>query len=531
MQRRILILVKFAAIVLILFLNGCNDKFWDPTQIGRFKPVPAVNVILDSLGVADEKPTEWAGAEDPKPVDIMVFENDYAFASGDTIQITIFELLQQGENYFNQFIVTETGKISIPEVGVVEVAGLTESQLEEEIKRILSPTILKTPIVSVVSVASQKRTFSIMGQSQSVPRAGRYPIPRYDFRLKDALATAGAQTQYNASYIYVARAVSERDLGYGPYRSTQFQQKEQSPPDVPEDEMLEIIAPTASARRPGSQLVVTTAEFATDELTDIAKPYGTREKSLVLATTERVAAGQEQQFFRDSIETPIENQSQSKIEWVFRDGKWVPVSVGPVIPKKKIEQERFEQPAYAQRQQEIPEEFDWDQIGTGGVQTRVIKIPSDKLSGGDPRYNIIIRPGDNIHVPLDVIGEFAIMGNINAQGYIPLTGRKMTLKMAVAAAGGLGQLAWPKRCEVTRRIGANKEETVMVDLDKIASGEEPDFYIKPNDLVNIGTHPTSRFRAILRNSFRATYGFGFLYDRNFADREFGLRHPLSPFGF
>ena len=56
----------------------------------------------------------------------------------------------------------------------------------------------------------------------------------------------------------------------------------------------------------------------------------------------------------------------------------------------------------------------------------------------------------------------------------------------------------------------------MVDLDKIASGEQPDFFIKPNDLINVGTHPTSRWRAVLRNAFRATYGFGFVYDRNFA---------------
>ena len=120
------------------------------------------------------------------------------------------------------------------------------------------------------------------------------------------------------------------------------------------------------------------------------------------------------------------------------------------------------------------------------------------------------------------------MGNVNRTGYINITGRPMTLKMAIAAAGGLGPLAWPKRCEVVRRIGRKKEEIVMVDLDKIASGEQPDFFIKPNDLINVGTHPTSRWRAILRNAFRATYGFGFVYDRNFADKDFGQYNPITP---
>jgi protein involved in polysaccharide export with SLBB domain len=139
----------------------------------------------------------------------------------------------------------------------------------------------------------------------------------------------------------------------------------------------------------------------------------------------------------------------------------------------------------------------------------------------------VIRAGDNIHVPVDLIGEFWIEGNVNFQGPINITGRPITLKMAIASAGGLGPLAWPKRCEVIRRIGKNKEEIVMVDLDKIASGKQPDFFIKPNDLINVGTHPTARWRAVLRNAFRATYGFGFIYDRNFADRDFGTSRPFG----
>ncbi len=129
--------------------------------------------------------------------------------------------------------------------------------------------------------------------------------------------------------------------------------------------------------------------------------------------------------------------------------------------------------------------------------TRLIKIPTEKLIfSGDPRYNIVIKSGDSIFVPVDIIGEFCIMGNVNRTGYIPLTGRPMTLKQAIAAAGGLGPLAWPKRCEVVRRIGRKKEEIVMVDLDKIASGEQPDFFIKPHDLINVGTHATARWRAV-----------------------------------
>jgi hypothetical protein len=163
----------------------------------------------------------------------------------------------------------------------------------------------------------------------------------------------------------------------------------------------------------------------------------------------------------------------------------------------------------------VPEYFGWEQIGEAGVQRRVIKIPVDKLLGGDPRYDIIIRCGDTITAPVDIIGEAWVQGNVSRVGAINITGRPMTLKMAIAAAGGLGPLAWPKRIEVIRRISKNREETVMVDLDKIAKGIQPDFFIKPHDLVNVGTHPAARPLAVVRNAFRATYGFGFVYDRNF----------------
>jgi polysaccharide export outer membrane protein len=520
-SRTVWLYVCAVGVVFCVFSGGCGDKFFDPTQIGRFRPVPAVNVILDSLGVADEKPSEWVGAEDPKPIDIMTFESDYTFSAGDVVRVSIFELLGQGQTYVNDFTVTETGRISIPEVGVVDVAGLTESQLEEEIKQILSPSILKEPLVTVVLLNSERRTFSILGNG--VPNAGRYGIPRYDFRLNDALAVAGVAAQFNISYVYVTRTVTGREVAYG--QPSQEPEKEKKL-EIPEDEMLEIIAPRAELRRPASRLVITTAEMATDydDLLGAALPAGFDD--------EQVQAGENPADEQKGASTGPEIKTEpGRIEWVFRDGKWVPVTVGKPAPREKYT-ERIEKPAPAERPRaQIPEEFNWEQVGTGGVQTRVIKIPTDKLAGGDARYNIVIRPGDTIHVPLDVIGEFAIMGNVNAQGYINLTGRPMTLKMAVAAAGGLGPLAWPKRCEVTRRVGKNKEETVLVDLDKIASGEEPDFFIKPNDLINVGTHPTSRWRAVLRNSFRATYGFGFIYDRNFADRDVGTRRPIPSWFF
>ena len=590
----------YAALFLLFsgLFSGCGNKFFDPSQVGRFRPVPAVNVILDSLGVAEEAPVAWEGAEEPQPVDSMVIESDYVFMSGDVISVAIFELLQEGVQYANSYVVTETGKISIPEVGVIQAAGMTETQLEDQIRRILSPSILKEPSVTVALARSQQRAFSVLGDG--VPLPGRYLIPRYNFRLTDALATAGGPRQFNVSYIYVSRFVGDNQQapdsvnpGFG-----ELELKVIEPETTrPVRQRRNNVTPRAQYQWPKSDVVIASTEMATDseysrapsnigQFNDAtsrwlyAKDVGiTNSRPALREPVEEPASvedilktlsehnglqnrtegrgniedtsrpsvtptapqgtgellgqnGNIEWIFQDGkwipvqigAPKPVEVQKEpaGHIEWIFQNGKWVPVQIGTPKPVEPvIEMEPSEQLA-APPKERAPV-FVAEPEGAG---TRLIRIPADKLLAGDPRYNIVIKTGDSIFVPVDIVGEFCIMGNVNRTGYIPITGRPMTLKQAIAAAGGLGPLAWPKRCEVIRRIGRKKEEIVMVDLDKIASGEQPDFFIKPHDLINVGTHATARWRAILRNAFRATYGFGFVYDRNFADRDFGTSRPI-----
>ncbi|MCE5340183.1 MAG: polysaccharide biosynthesis/export family protein [Planctomycetaceae bacterium] len=512
-----------ATVVVVCLLTGCSKDHLDPSQIGRFRPIPAVNLILDSLGVAEESASAYEGAEEPKPSDVVPYERDYTFGAGDTIRIQIFELLQENYAYVDNFIVNESGNISIPEIGQIQAAGMTESQLEDEIRNALSPGILKNPSVTVLLEQSENRVFSILGDGISNPN--RYLIPRNDFRLLDALAVAGSAQQFNVSYVYVTRKIAPQEqLGNIPASDQQantqsINENESFQQDINDQQMLEVIEPSVM---PG-QLVVSHAEMATEE--ELEK----------LAAPEEIAQDDKANQLPVSNEMPRTEQGGSDIEWTFKDGRWVPVNNGKeeaVQPLAQSQQKPLEQttaPMPPTGEQALPDKYAMGDLSAVTFQNRVIKIPKDKLFGGDPRYNIIIRPGDTITVQLDVVGEYYILGNVNNQGIVNLTGRPMTLKMAIAAAGGLGPLAWPKKCEVIRRVGEKKEEIVMVDLEKIANGTQPDFFIKPNDVINVGTHGVSRYLAVLRNAFRATYGFGFIYDRNFGDRHMGLDAPLSPF--
>lgn len=509
--------------------SGCYNDPLDPTQLGRFEPTPAINVILDTLGVADEPSPTYEGAEEPRPEDLVVYEADYVFGPGDVARISIFELYQEGQTYVNDYIVTETGRVSIPDVGLVRAAGLTEPELEQEIRNILSPTILKNPSVTVTLLQSQSRVFSIVGQG--VGQSSRFGIPRYPFRLTDAIAQAGGISEFNVTYIYISRDIVSPEPLSAPQNRIASEPagvreikpldnmpaEPQRPVLTPEEEMLEIIAPAVVSAPRG--LVIASAEMSKRrELETLAIP----DEIGHLDVDDPIAY-----ITNQPIMTMAQNPAQA--EWVFEDGQWKPKSVDGLEPTRQ------EAPSALRRQdiepyptspQTTPSGYGLADVGQAGTMTRVIKIPVDRLLSGDPRYNIMIRPGDRITVPVDLIGEFWVSGNVNAQGAIPITGRPITLKQAIATAGGLNAIAWPKKVEVVRRIGRNsaglmQEETVLVDLQKIARGQQPDFFIKPNDLINVGTHGTSRWQAVLRNAFRASYGFGFIYDRNFADRHYG----------
>src|SRR5512146_2127800 len=95
--------VLLAVCALGMGLAGCSVKTLDPGQIGRFRPTPAVNVILNSLGVAEETPVAWENAQDPQPSDIVAVKEDYALQPGDLVRISIFELYQEGVPLINDY--------------------------------------------------------------------------------------------------------------------------------------------------------------------------------------------------------------------------------------------------------------------------------------------------------------------------------------------------------------------------------------------------------------------------------------------
>ncbi|HZW06242.1 MAG TPA: hypothetical protein VFF65_03890, partial [Phycisphaerales bacterium] len=158
----------------------------------------------------------------------------------------------------------------------------------------------------------------------------------------------------------------------------------------------------------------------------------------------------------------------------------------------------------------------------GVLTQRVIQIPMQALLNGASQYNIIIRPGDTIRVQSLAEGIVYVHGNVNRPGVynLPQTGR-MTIIRAIAAASDLNDIGIPERVDITRYIGPERQATVRVNYRAIVEGTQPDIVLRDGDVINVGTNFWAFPLSVIRNGFRANYGFSFTLDRNFGFDLFG----------
>ncbi len=453
--------IKKLIVTSLVLCCGCNSIWngWlDPSQVGRFRKASVTTDIRRSISVADE-PAMDIDAEDPTPADLKVGHKDYVLQSGDLIDISIFELMVPGTPWVEMRQISRGGYITLPQVRQDILArGKTARELEKYIEKVLQDEqILTQPDVTVLIREARNMTYNILG---AVNSPGSNVIPRPNFRILDAVAGAGGVIeQPTTKTLYVFR------------RATVSGKKGESAASDSENSALDICFGSVTSDTKGSSghWVWTNGEWKFIKV-PVAPPATTRSAATAPTTA------------------PM-TQTQ-------------PATTQTTKPAVKTEGD---------------ESGKWEELAAKTPSQRIIAIPLDKLERGDPRVNIVVRNGDTIWVPPPTQGEFYVMGNVLRPGVYSLTGREITLRQAMSAAGGMSPLADPMRCELIRRIGGNQEQVISVNLDAIFAGKESDIILKPDDILNVGTNPAMPFLAVLRNAFRFTYGFGFVYDRNFAD--------------
>lgn len=472
---------------------GCASPWWhaflDPTQTGNFRE-NLDQEILDMISFRDH-PSGIPHAVDPTPDDLVAIVEVYRIGPGDAVQVQFQDFRFRGDVQEITLLVNELGQIDVPQLGLLDVSGLTSHELRQVL---VAESIARgiyaegsDPLITATLAYRQQRQFSISG---TVLTPGQYQIPRPDFRLLEAINVAGGLEE-NVKTVFVSRNERRetRNGDWAPASDLRSNGAAAAPP-VEEPDWGAAFSEGAGASEDSAsaELLLPTADLSPhDELVDALQP---REQDNTATTADRGNGD------KPGPLPPFAFNGQQK------------TTRGPVDSSDEV--------------------VDWEELASEGQQ-RIIRIPAERLRTFDSSYNIVIRSGDTIHIDPGPVGLYYMGGHVNRPGTYQLNGEEITLTGAVTAAGGLDPLAWPTRCEIRRRIDSGREEITQWDFARIHAGQDPNIYLKPNDEINIGTHAIAPLLATIRNSFRLTYGFGFVYDRNFADIDayFGQSNPYD----
>jgi len=89
-----------------------------------------------------------------------------------------------------------------------------------------------------------------------------------------------------------------------------------------------------------------------------------------------------------------------------------------------------------------------------------------------------------------MVGEYYIDGVVPRAGVYSLTGRKISLKQAIAAAGGLEHGREEAFISILRRDGDHEGYVLQNQrFTEILNMKKPDVYLHPNDVIRVTDKP------------------------------------------
>ncbi len=505
---------------------GCEtDSFINPSIVGRWENTPTVVPVLERLDVIEQDEGDFVDITPATPEDLIPEPSDYTMGEGDFMRIVIADFFIPGVPEPFERNVDEKGFVSLPQLGRVYVEGLTQVEGEIAISQAIEQAnLMNDALVTIELLGRRSATYGVYGALEGV---GRYPIPTPDYRLRDALTDVGGIPSV-VKKVFVIRDVPltdtyERGSGAGATDTTPDIDTP-TPIDQQGEDILDLLeeltAPEGERDNSPGLISMSALEDVTrrrgrgGRVSAAVLQDGDDAPAIDLPDSDPTAEGGGRVIASPLVDDVVERPEGAR-RWMFLEGRWV-----RVVPRNWNAVDELPEGADPLAGNIRVEEL---------VTQRVIEIPTAALFRGAPQYNIVIRPGDHIHVPAPDSG-FVYLGGpgIARPGVYNLT-QGLTLTRSVIAAGGLSQIAVPERVDLTRMVGDDRQATIRMNLRAIYEGTQPDIVLKQDDVVNFGTNFWATPLAVLRGGMRASYGFGFLLDRNFGNDVFGSP-PTDRFG-
>lgn len=122
-----------------------------------------------------------------------------------------------------------------------------------------------------------------------------------------------------------------------------------------------------------------------------------------------------------------------------------------------------------------------------GVTEEMIEVKFQELyDGTHPEMNLKLRGGDVLYVPERPTNYIFVVGDVLGPGAVEIPyGQNLLASQAVAKAGGPMKTAKMSKGMLMRYNEEGEREELALDFKSILVGREPDFPLKPNDIIFI----------------------------------------------
>lgn len=174
---------KINSLLLTLFVAvwgailGCSGPAAHRVNVAAFQARPSYS-SEESRGAVERS----FGAD-------KVRKEDYRIGPGDLIEVSVFEWELRGETRTASFRVAESGIISLPVVGDIQVGGLTVAEIRQHIeKELREGGYIKAPRVTVNVVEFRSKKVAVVG---AVSSPGVYVLHENATTLLDVMSLAG----------------------------------------------------------------------------------------------------------------------------------------------------------------------------------------------------------------------------------------------------------------------------------------------------------------------------------------------------
>lgn len=188
--------ISGAGVVFALLCSGCSSP--------RSTSGPEANLIGSSAGEPVFFSDEFSMSQVKETKELLALRTqDYVVGPDDVLDVSIFEWESNEQTKILQLRVSETGVISLPAVGSVQVAGKSVQEIQRMIEdELVSKNVLQTPRVGVWVSEFRSRQISVIG---AVNAPGVYAIHQNVSTLLSMLTLAGGPQENAGGVAYVIR--------------------------------------------------------------------------------------------------------------------------------------------------------------------------------------------------------------------------------------------------------------------------------------------------------------------------------------